>query len=298
MIVSASRRTDIPAHYSDWFMNRIREGYVLVTNPRNAGQVRRVMLAPGDVDGFVFWTKNPAPMHKHLAALSAYACYFQVTVTPYGADVEPGVPDKEKSVIPAVLRLSDAIGPHRVVWRYDPILLSAKYSKEFHYEAFDVMARRFAGCVRGCTISFLDMYKNTARNAAALGLNPIGAADMLEMAGTVASIAKGYGMEVRACAEPMDFSGLGIARAKCVDPAILEEISGRPICAKPDKNQRPGCGCAASVDIGAYNTCPNGCKYCYANFSPALTGDCSRVDLGGASLTGRRTAPARNAENE
>lgn len=271
LIISASRRTDIPAHYSGWFLERVREGFALVPNPRNAGQIRRVSLLPEDVDGIVFWTKNPLPMLPYLHALSDYTYYFQVTVTPYGPDVEPGIPDKKEVILPAALRLSDEIGPDRVVWRYDPIFLSKRYPKEFHYEAFDWMARRFAGRVARCTISFLDMYKNTARNARLMGLAPVGEAEMLEMAGNIAAIAKSHGIPVDACAEPLDFSRLGIGRARCVDPAILEAASGRPVAFRRQKGQRPECGCADSVDIGAYNSCPNACGYCYANFSPALT---------------------------
>jgi hypothetical protein len=285
MIISVSRRTDIPARYSEWFMNRVRNGFALVPNPRNAKQVRRVSLLPQDVDGFVYWTKNPALMLEHLPALKDYAYYFQITVTPYGRDVEPGIPDKDEVVIPAVLRLSEAIGPARVLWRYDPILLSKRYPKEFHYEAFARMASRLSGHVARCTISFLDMYRNTARNAGELGLNPIGEADMLEMAEVIAGIAKAHGIPLAACAEPLDFSRFGIARAACVDPTILSTISGRPIHAARDKNQRPECGCAQGVDIGAYNTCPNGCKYCYANFSPALIeANIARHNPGAASL--------------
>ena len=271
MIISASRRTDIPAHYSDWFLQRVREGFVLVRNPRNAHQVRRVSLLPEDVDGIVFWTKNPLPMLPRLQELSEYAYYFQATVTPYGPDVEPGIPDKEKVILPSLLRLSDEIGPERVVWRYDPILLSEKYTMGFHFDAFESMARRLAGRVARCTVSFLDMYKNTARNARLMGLAPVGEAYMLEMAGNIAAIAKTHGIPVDACAEPLDFSRFGIGRARCVDPAILEAASGRPIEFRRQKGQRPECGCADSVDIGAYNSCPNGCGYCYANFSPALT---------------------------
>ncbi len=223
------------------------------------------------MDGIVFWTKNPLPMLPRLHELSEYAYYFQATVTPYGLDVEPGIPDKEKVILPALLRLSDEIGPGRVVWRYDPILLSGKYTKEFHCGAFDSMARRLAGRVARCTISFLDVHQNTARNARLMGLTPIGEADMLEMAENIAAIAGAHGIPVTACAEPLDFSRFGINRARCVDPAILEAASGRPIAFKRQKGQRPGCGCADSVDIGIYNSCPNGCLYCYANFSPALT---------------------------
>jgi len=270
MIISASRRTDIPSHYADWFMGRVRAGFVEVRNPRNAKQARRVSLLTDDVDGIVFWTKNPAPMLPHLAELSAYAHYFQVTLTPYGPDVEPGYPEKEAQVVPAMLALSDRIGPERVVWRYDPILLSGAYTKEFHFDAFERLARRLSGRVARCTLSFLDMYRNTARSAAELGLRPIETADMMEMAERLSQVARGFGISLAACAEVEDFSRFGIARARCVDPGILEAASGRAVKFRRDRNQRPACGCAESVDIGAYNTCPGGCKYCYANYSPAL----------------------------
>lgn len=266
MIISASRRTDIPSHYADWFMGRVRAGFVEVRNPRNAKQARRVSLLTDDVDGIVFWTKNPAPMLPHLAELSAYAHYFQVTLTPYGPDAEPGVPPKQEIVLPALMRLSDAIGLERVVWRYDPIFLSGRYPKEFHYEKFDELATRLYGRVARCTISFLDLYRNTARNAAALGLLPLGEPDMSEMAEGLARIAAAHGLTLDACAEPADFSRFGIARAKCINPSILEAVSGRPVAADRDRNQRPECGCAKSVDIGAYNTCPSRCLYCYANY--------------------------------
>ena len=270
MIISASRRTDIPAHYADWFMARLAAGEVLVRNPRNPRQIRRVSLRPEDVDGFVFWTKNPAPMLKHLPALSDYAYYFQVTLTPYGPDVEPGYPEKEAQAVPAMFALSDRIGPERVVWRYDPILLSGAYTKEFHFDAFERLARRLSGRVARCTLSFLDMYRNTARSAAELGLRPIETADMMEIAERLSQVARGFGISLAACAEVEDFSRFGIARARCVDPGILEAASGRAVKFRRDRNQRPACGCAESVDIGAYNTCPGGCKYCYANYSPAL----------------------------
>ncbi len=252
-------------------MERVREGFVLVPNPRNSKQIRKVSLRPEDVDGIVFWTKNPSPILPRLRALLEYAYYFQVTVTPYGPDVEPGVPDKEGTILPALLRLSDEISPSRVVWRFDPILLNNRYTRDFHFEAFDSMARRLAGRVARCTISFLDMYKNTARNARLMGLTPAFEADMMETAERIAAIASAHGIQVDACAEPMDFSRFGIGHAECIDPARLESASGRPIAFKRQKGQRPGCGCADSVDIGIYNSCPSGCGYCYANFSPALT---------------------------
>lgn len=265
MIISASRRTDIPAAYADWFMKRLAAGYVLVRNPVNPRQVGRVSLAPKDVDGIVFWTKNPAPMLEKLDALASYAYYFQCTITPYGEDLEPGVPDKA-AVIAAVKRLADLIGPERVVWRYDPILLSDTYTMDDHADAFAKMAMQLRGYTRGCIISFVDDYRNTARNAAALALAPISEETMLAMARTLSGIARSFDLPIDACAEAVDLSASGVGKARCVDATLLGMIRGMPIAARKDRNQRVACACHQSIDIGAYNTCPNGCLYCYANY--------------------------------
>ncbi len=166
MIISASRRTDIPAYYSDWFFNRIKEQYVLARNPRNFRRISRVPLSPNVVDGIVFWTKNPAPMLAKLDKLKDYTFYFQFTLTPYGRDMEPGIGSKQDSIIPSFQRLADTIGPERVIWRYDPVLLSDVYTEKYHLKHFEKLAGRLSGYTRRCTISFLDMYRNTKRNAA------------------------------------------------------------------------------------------------------------------------------------
>ena len=131
MIISASRRTDIPAYYSDWFCNRLREGFVCVRTPMNFHQVSRIALSSDVVDGIVFWTKDPRPLMPRLEELRAYPYYFQFTLTPYGKDMEPGLPDKGAVLLPAFQMLSDMIGPERVIWRYDPILLTARYTADF-----------------------------------------------------------------------------------------------------------------------------------------------------------------------
>ena len=135
MIISASRRTDIPAFYAEWFANRVREGFVCVRNPMNAHQVSRVSLDPALVDCIVFWTKNPAPMLEHLDAFAAYPYYFQATLTGYGRDVEGNLPDKHEVLLPAMKELAHRIGPERVVWRYDPILFNEKYTPQYHLRA-------------------------------------------------------------------------------------------------------------------------------------------------------------------
>ena len=172
MIISASRRTDIPSYYSDWFYNRIKDGFVYVRNPMNIHQIGKISLAPDVVDGIVFWTKNPAPMIDRLEELEKYTYYFQFTLNSYGTDIEMNVPSKNDVVIPAFQKLSSKIGKERVVWRYDPILITEKYSLDYHVKYFRILADKLADYTEKCTVSFLDFYKNTQRNIAPLGIMP------------------------------------------------------------------------------------------------------------------------------
>lgn len=266
MIISASRRTDIPAHYADWFFRRLEEGYVLVRNPMNPRQVSRVSLSPEAADGIVLWTKNPAPMLSRLGGLKPYAYYFQFTLNACGEDIEPHVPSLAAR-IDTFRALGDAVGKERVIWRYDPILLSPVYTVDRHLRSFEHIARSLSGYAERCVISFLDFYPRIAAAARALGVLPASDDMQRRSAARLADIAFSYGFTMDACAEPVDLSDLGIGRARCVDDRLLSRIAGRPIYAAKDKNQRPACGCAASVDIGAYDTCPHGCRYCYANRS-------------------------------
>ena len=159
MIISASRRTDIPAFYADWLINRIKEKYVLVRNPINIHQVSRISLSPDVVDGIVFWTKNPIPMMVYLTELDKYTYYFQFTLTAYDNDVEPNIPSKNNVLIPAFRMLSKEIGRNRVIWRYDPIFFTEKYTLEYHCKYFRILAEKLGEYTEKCTISFLDLYK-------------------------------------------------------------------------------------------------------------------------------------------
>lgn len=267
MLLSVSRRTDVPAFFADWFYRRLREGYVLVRNPRWYHQVARISLSPEVVDGIAFWTKNPAPMLDRLRLLDAYPYYFHVTCNAYGPDIEARVPRKGGVILPAMRRLSDAIGPHRVIWRYDPVLCNESYTEAHHLRYFEEMAKRLEGVVDTCVFGFIDeSYKTVQRHLRALALTPIDEAAMHRMAKAFAEIAGAHGIALQACSEPIDFSEYGIGRAHCVDKALFERIGGYRLALEKDKNQRRICSCAASVDIGAYNTCGNACQYCYANY--------------------------------
>ena len=267
MIISASRRTDIPAYFSDWFFNRIKEKYVLVRNPMNAHQVSKINLSLNVVDCIVFWTKNPAPMLDRLHELKDYPFYFHFTLTSYDKDIEQNVPSKSREVIDIFRRLSDKIGPDRVIWRYDPILINSKYTKEYHIEYFGKLAEKLQGYTKKCTISFLDFYPKIKKRIAPLDMIDISYDKQREIAKELFQIASSFGIKMNTCAEKIDLADLGISHGKCIDDELISRIIGSPIKVERDKNQRTGCGCMASMDIGQYSTCLNGCVYCYANQS-------------------------------
>lgn len=276
MIISASRRTDIPSFYSEWFFHRLREGFVYSRNPMSPRQVSLIDLSPEVVDGIVFWTKDPTPMLDRLGELGDYMYYFQFTPTCYGTDVERGLPSKDGVLIPAFQRLSDAIGPDRVIWRYDPIFLNDTYTMDHHARSFEAMAKRLAPYTRKCTISFLDWYGKTKRNIAPLAPWPFPAEQQDRLARIIADIAHSHGLRVDTCAEAIDLERYGIEHARCIDAQLFERLLGCPLEFKKDKNQRTECGCMEALDVGAYDTCRNGCRYCYANLSESMAAAQSR----------------------
>ncbi len=293
MILSTSRRTDIPSYYSEWFINRIKEKCVLVRNPMNYHQVSRIDLSPEVVDCIVFWTKNPIPMLPKLEQLKDYDYYFQFTLTGYEQDVERNLPPKKEIILPAFQRLSKEIGREKVVWRYDPIFFSEKYSMEYHCRCFAELAEELAGYTEKCTVSFMDSYKNTERNVKALNYVNDTYVMQEELLQRFVEIADRNGLYIDTCAEAGDFETLGVRHAHCIDKERIERIIGCKINVDKDPNQRAECGCVSSIDIGAYNTCKNGCLYCYANYmagsvkknfelhnpkSPLLIGEITEAD--------------------
>ncbi len=265
MIISATRRTDIPSFYDEWFVNRLKEGYVLIQNPYNSSRYSKAYLTPDDVDIIVFWTKNPIPFLKYLPEIDnmGYTYYFEFTLTPYGKETERNLPDKEV-LIEAFITLAKKLGKHRMVWRYDPIIIDDVYTIEYHTEQFYYMANRLKNSTDRCVISFVDSYKNvTAR----MGKNPaylMTAQNICKLAETFSSIAKKNGFDIYTCAEKIDLEKYGIKHGACIDKSIIEKILGCSIIDTMDKNQRPECLCLESIDIGTYNCCGNGCNYCYA----------------------------------
>ena len=199
MILSASRRTDIPNYYSEWFINRIREGFLYVRNPMNAQQVSKINLSPDVIDCIVFWTKNPINMLGKLEELKPYMYYFQFTLTGYGRDVEPNLPHKREALIPTFQRLSEQIGKERVIWRYDPIFLSDRYTVEYHIKAFEEIAASLAGYTDKVVISFIDFYKKTMRNTRTLAIQQMTAQKTRTLAEKMAEIALRYSLDIETC---------------------------------------------------------------------------------------------------
>ncbi|WP_294467336.1 DUF1848 domain-containing protein [uncultured Anaerofustis sp.] len=273
MIISASRRTDIPSYYSDWFINRIKDGYVYIRNPFNKKQISKVSLSKDAVDCIVFWTKNPKNMIDKLDELNGYDYYFQFTLTSYGKDIEPNLPNKSEELISVFKRLSYKIGKDKVIWRYDPILLSDKYDKEYHLRAFEKISNNLKGYTNKVIISFIDLYDKTIRNTKDLNLKELNKEDMMFFAKNLSITAKKNNMMIETCAEEIDLSEFGVGHGHCIDKDLIENIIGCKIKANKNKNQRPICGCMESIDIGSYNTCLNGCRYCYANFSKNMVVD-------------------------
>jgi hypothetical protein len=291
MIISASRRTDIPAYYADWLFNRMGERFVFVKNPMNPNQISRVSLDPCDVDCIVFWSKNPGPMLSRLPLLADYSYYFQFTLNPYGRDIEANLPDK-RAIIETFKQLSDSVGPHKVIWRYDPVLLNDTYTVQYHIEHFNLLARELKGYTKKVVFSFMDFYKKINTNIRALGIRDISVEEKNTIAKNFSRVARENSLLIDTCAEDIDLSRYNISRGRCIDGYLIANISGRDVPAKKDKNQRRECGCAASVDIGAYNSCLHGCRYCYANYSgPAAQKNMAAHDTSSPFMASAFTFP-------
>lgn len=268
MIISVSRRTDIPAFYSDWFLNRIREQYVLVRNPLNYHQVSRVSLKNDVVDFIVFWTKNACPLLPFVPEISEqYPFYFQYTLNAYDRNIEPGLKSLEER-IETFQRLSEQVGKEKVIWRYDPVMISEKYDITAHSKAFENVAVALKGYTDRCVFSFIDLYDKVTNNIAGTGIRSCSSDEMNVLAEAFSSIARDNGMVLQTCAEEIDLSAYQIQHSHCIDADLISRIGGFTFDSKKDKNQREACGCIESIDIGQYNTCRHGCRYCYANFNP------------------------------
>lgn len=276
MIISASRRTDIPAFFGEWFSNRIKAGYFYRINPYNPNQVKGFSLHPQDVDAFVFWTKNPRPFFKYLDLIEGmgFNYLFHFTLNDYPSIFEPGVPSVLQR-LNAFKELSDRVGPKRIIWRYDPVVLSSLTPVAYHIEKVARLARELSGSTERLVISFLDFYSKVRRKLNQLtttkgilfqdwfSAENIGTLD--NFATRITAIAKDNRIHIFTCSEAVNLRKYGILPGSCIDGALLDEVFGFGRNWKRDPSQRENCRCAVSVDMGVYDTCKFGCVYCYAN---------------------------------
>ena len=266
MIINTGQRTDIPAFYAEWFANRLKEGFVCVRNPYNPNQVSRYRLDPSVVDVIGFCTKNPAPMFPHMDLLKNYGQYWFVTITPYGRDIEPNVPDKHR-LLEVFQRLSDIVGINALGWRYDPVFFSERYSLEYHLRAFEKIASALDGYTETAVISFIDLYPKVRRNFPEVRAVPKD--QRLFLGREMIRLAAAHGMTVKPCAEGDELAPYGADCGGCMRVSDYEKAIGKRLNVPKKKGARAECACYLSCDIGAYNTCRHFCKYCYANAETA-----------------------------
>lgn len=262
MIINTGQRTDIPAFYAPWFANRLREGFVCVRNPYNPQQVSCYRLDPSVVDVIGFCTKNPEPMFPYMDLLRDYGQYWFVTITPYGRDIEPNVPDKHH-LLDVFRRLSDTVGVNAIGWRYDPIFLSERYTADYHLRAFEQISSALDGYTKTAVISFIDLYPKVRRNFPVVREVPGEA--RLTLGKEMIRLAQAHGMVLKPCAEGDDLAAYGADCGGCMRISDYEYAIGKRLDVPKRKGARAQCACYLACDIGAYNTCKHLCKYCYAN---------------------------------
>lgn len=282
MILFASGRTDIPAFYSNWFMNRVKAGFVDVRNPFNQKLVSRINFS--DVDLIMFCSKNPLPMIDKLDILKV-PVLFHVTITPYGKDVEPNIPDK-RLIIEGVKKLSLVLGIDNVMVRYDPIFLSDKYNVDYHIRAFDKLCKNLNGYVNKIIVSFMDEYKNVRRNKNILKYKAFTREDYKKIGEAFSKSAMDNGMSVQTCFEDNDLTEYGFIKGECLSHELAYILTGKKFKSSNVRKEKK-CECVQMVDIGEYNSCMHMCKYCYANYDEkAVSSNFERHDDNSSLLIG------------
>jgi DNA repair photolyase len=266
MILSVSRRTDIPSFFMKWFIKRLDEGFLLVRNPLFPNKVSRVNLIKDEIDFIVFWTKNPGSFFEYVDFFEDYNYYLQVTLNDYPEYIEPNLPSIGKRINDFV-ELSKRLGSDKLVWRYDPIFYSAEVDQDYHLKHFEKICEHLSSHTDTVMISILDEYPRIKGR-----IKEIAKTDFLESENRaflrkLSEVAIRYKIKMLSCAETYDFADLDILPGKCIDDKRIEKITGKRLVVQKDKAQRTECNCIESIDIGSYNTCTHGCTYCYANFS-------------------------------
>ena len=291
MILNTGNRTDIPAFFSDWFFNRIQEGFVCVRNPYFPHQVTKYILDPQVIDIICFCTKNPKPMLSRLDLIKDYKQFWFVTITPYNQTIEPYVPNKNE-IIRSFIELSKKIGSHCIGWRYDPIFLNDYYTIEYHLRIFEKMCQKLTGYTHQYVISFIDLYQKTKKNFKEV--QEVNQKDQIYLCQKFVEIGKKYNIEIYTCHENESLKTTGVHTSGCMNQQIIERALGHSLKLPKINEARQGCRCLLNNDIGVYNTCLHSCLYCYANYdrvtvlknvkmhnkkSPFLIGDFQKDDI-------------------
>ena len=268
MIINTGSRTDTVQYYSEWLLKRFKEGFVYSRNPLFLNKVTKYELNPEVVDCVIFCSKNYEPILERLHEITdRFNTYFYYTITAYGKDIEPNVPSIEDS-IETLIKLSEIVGAKRIAWRYDPILLTEKYTKNRHYETFDYMSEKLSPYIDRCIFSFVEMYKKLKTNMPEIIL--LTPEDKDEIAKNIGLIAKKNKILLQTCATLENYEKYNIIQSGCITAEILGTANGVTFSNIKHSGNRKGCRCMESRNIGDYDTCPNGCKYCYANQNPQI----------------------------
>ena len=266
MIINTGSRTDIPAFFHKWFLNRIDEGFVCTRNPYN-DDIYKYPLDSKIIDCLCFCTKNPQPLLKNIDKLDEFNQFWFVTITPYGKDIEVNVPDY-KHVVKSFKDLSDYLGAGKVSWRYDPIFIDEKHDLDFHVDMFGRMASKLSDYTNDCTISFIDLYAKVLRNFPEV--REVTREEQLIIGKEFAGIADEYDIKMKTCVEGTLLDRFGFDSSGCMTTQVIEKAIGKNLKIPKGKYRIRECDCIFGRDIGAYNTCLHGCRYCYANFSAKM----------------------------
>lgn len=268
MIINTGSRTDTVQYYSDWLLKRFEEGFVYSRNPMFQNKVTKYELDPKVLDCVVFCSKNYEPILNRLTEITdKFNTYFHYTITAYGKDIEPNVPSIDES-IETLIKLSKIVDKQRIAWRYDPILLTEKYTKNVHYETFDYMSEKLSPYIDRCIFSFVEMYKKLRTNMPEIiTLTDV---DKNEIAKNIGAIAKKHNIIIQTCATVENIEQYGILQSGCMTSEILGKANDLTFKKVRHSGNRQGCRCMENRNIGDYDTCPNGCKYCYANKNPQI----------------------------
>lgn len=268
MILNISGRTDIVNYYTPWLLNRLSEGYVYSRNPQYKNNIYKISLKKEDVDCIIFCSKNYKPIINHIDKINkSYNIICHYTITSYGNDIEPNVPSIDES-IETLIELSNIIGKQRVIWRFDPIILTDEYTIDYHLQVFEKICEKIVPYVNFCIFSFVDMYKRLDVNMPEI--IPLKSEAMDVLLENLSKIAGSYDLKLQCCGSDADYTSYGINNSSCTTVNLLEDVNGVKFKNIKTANLRKGCHCVKTRDIGAYDTCPNSCKYCYANKNPKI----------------------------